>query len=73
MNPGKINQNREKTQNTQKISRAISTKEIEFIIKELDPKTTGPEYFTVNLIKYLSFKQTLPENREEGDASQLIL
>ena len=52
MNPGKINQNREKTQNTQKISRAISTKEIEFIIKELDPKTTGPEYFTVNLIKY---------------------
>ena len=32
-NHGKINQNREKTQNTQKISRAISTKEIEFIIK----------------------------------------
>lgn len=55
MNPGKINQNREKTQNTQKISRAQSTKEIEFIIKELDPKTLGLDYFTVNLIKYLGF------------------
>lgn len=56
MNPSKINQKREKTQNTQKISRALSTKEIEFIFKELPPqkKIPGPDHFTVNLIKYLS-------------------
>ena len=66
MNPSKINQEREKTQNTQKISRALSTKEIEFVIKELPPETPGSDYFNGELRKYLKFYVSTSRKQRRG-------